>query len=122
MALATELMAKTHSSLVHLRQSMRRLALPQPTSIAWPRSGRPRQNRQIAEPLTLRERKDRFLPARPRDHARGVFESEESHLEQREFAVWPQVPAGILQPTFIDPRRARIAVDDGLRSFAGSES
>src|SRR5262245_42897449 len=45
-----------------------------------------------------------------------------SHPEQREFAVWPQIPAGMLQPAFIGPGRARIAVNDGFRSFPGSET
>jgi hypothetical protein len=38
------------------------------------------------------------------------------NLKQREFAVWSQIPTGMLQPTFISPGRARVAVNDGFRS------
>jgi hypothetical protein len=51
-----------------------------------------------------------------------VFDSKQSHPKQREFAVWPQIRTGMLQPTFISPGRTRIAVNDGFRSFPGSES
>src|SRR6266487_1109666 len=57
-----------------------------------------------------------------KSHNPKVFDSKESHLKQREFAVWPQIPTGVLQPTFIGPGRARVAVNDGFRSFPGSES
>ena len=51
-----------------------------------------------------------------------VIAAKQSHPKQREFAVWPQIPTGMLQPTFISPGRARIAVNDGFRSFPGSET
>jgi len=57
-----------------------------------------------------------------KSHNPKVFDSKESHPKQHEFAVWPQIPTGMLQPTFVSPGRARIAVNDGFRSLPGSES
>jgi len=51
-----------------------------------------------------------------------VIAAKQSHPKQPEFAVWPQIPTGMLQPTFVSPGRARIAVNDGFRSFPGSET
>ena len=57
-----------------------------------------------------------------KSHNSKVFDSKESHPKQREFAVWPQIPTGMLQPTFISPGGARVAVNDGFRLMLGSES
>src|SRR5262249_38313247 len=58
---------------------------------------------------------------RAKSHNSRVFSSNKSHPKQRENPVRPQIPTGMLQPTFISPARAGVAVNDGFRSFPGSE-
>jgi hypothetical protein len=47
---------------------------------------------------------------------------QKSLAKQREFTVRPQIATGMLQPTFISPARACVAVNDGFRLLPGSQS